>query len=130
METIIQQQTDLNLRAATVSDLDYIISLYQQNETFETEINSNSRFTNDFGLPLYVAEFKNKIIGYSYTTATNSGEYNLKTHFETSFSNHPIKEILMDESNIHLEKEWKNNSNKNLAVAIAQLVNWLNNSNF
>lgn len=130
METIIQQQTDLNLRAATVSDLDFIISLYQQNETFETETNNNSRFTNDFGLPLYVAEFKNKIIGYSYATARNSEEYSLKTYFETSFSNHPIKEILMAESNIHLEKEWKNNSNKNLAVAIAQLVNWLNNSNF
>lgn len=125
METILKQQQNLSFRAVTISDLNSIIDLYQQQNTSITE--SNSQFNHHFGLPLYVAELNNKIVGYSYATI-KSEDYCLKTHIDTDFSNHPIGESLMQESEAFFKNEWQNSSNRNLTVAIDQLVNWLNNS--
>ena len=125
MESNSIQQQLLNFRAVTISDLNAIIGLYQQQNTSFTE--SNSQFNHHFGLPLYVAELNNKIVGYSYATI-QSEDYCLKTHIDTSFSNYSINESLMLESEVFFKNEWQNASNRNLTVAIDQLVNWLNNS--
>lgn len=124
METITKQQQNLCFRAVTIADLDRIVQLYQEQKT-----TLDSALTTQFGLPFYVAEWNNQIIGYSYATVTISNEYSLKTNIDTTFYKYPFNENLMQESALFFEKEWKNTSNKNLAVAIAQLVNWLNNSN-
>lgn len=126
METILKQQQNLSFRAVTISDLNAIIGLYQQQNTSITE--TNSAFNHHFGLPLYVAELNNKIVGYSYATI-QSEDYCLKTYIDTNFSNHPIGENLMLESEAFFKNEWQNTSNRNLTLAIDQLVNWLNNSN-
>lgn len=126
MESNSTQQQLLNFRAVTISDLNAIIGLYQQQNTSFTE--SNSLFNHHFGLPLYVAELNNKIVGYSYATI-QSEDYCLKTHIDTTFSNHSIDESLIQESETFFKNEWQNASNKNLTIAIDQLVNWLNNSN-
>lgn len=126
METILKQQQNLSFRAVTITDLNAIISLYQQQNTSFTE--SNLQFNHQFGLPLYVAEWDNEIVGYSYVATTNSDDYCLKTTINTTFSNYPINEHLILESEIFFESEWQNDSHKKLKIAIDQLVNWLNNS--
>ncbi len=126
METILKQQQNLNFRAVTITDLNAIISLYQQQNTSFTE--SNLQFNHHFGLPLYVVEWDNEIVGYSYVATTNSDDYCLKTTINTTFSNYPINEHLILESEIFFESEWQNDSHKKLKIAIDQLVNWLNNS--
>lgn len=127
METILQQQQNLSFRAVTISDLNAIVKLYQQQET--NSFTENTTLTNQFGLPLYVAEWNNKIVGYSYAAATNSNDYSLKTNIDTTFSHYPINENLMLESKLFFKSEWQNSTNKRLTTAINQLVNWLNNSN-
>lgn len=124
METIIKQQQNLCFRAVTIADLDRIVKLYQEQKS-----TLDSVLTKQFGLPFYVAEFNNKIVGYSYASPVNSTNYNLKTHIDTTFCNYPINENLMRESEQFFEKQWQNGEYKNLSVAINQLIKWLNNSN-
>lgn len=123
METIIKQQQNLCFRAVTIADLDRIVKLYQEQKS-----TLDSGLTKQFGLPFYVAEFNNKIVGYSYATPINSENYNLKTHIDTTFCNYPINESLMRESEQFFERQWQNGEYKNLSVAITQLIKWLNNS--
>lgn len=127
MESNSTQQQLLNFRAVTISDLNSIIRLYEQQQNIPFS-GLNIPFDTDFGLPLYVAELNNKIVGYSYATI-QSEDYCLKTHIDTTFSNHSIDESLMQESKAFFKNEWQNASNRNLTIAIDQLVNWLNNSN-
>lgn len=127
METSIQQQQNLNFRAVTITDLNAIISLYQQQNT--SLIIEKFPLTNHFGLPLYVAECEDKIVGYSYATVTKSDEYYLNTTIDTSFSNNLMNENLIRESELFFKNEWQNGTNRNLTAAIIQLINWLNNSN-
>lgn len=124
METIIKQQQNLCFRAVTIADLDSIVKLYQEQQS-----TLDATLTKQFGLPFYVAEFNNKIVGYSYATPINSENYSLKTHIDTNFSKHPIKENLMRESEQFFENEWQNGEYKNLSISITHLINWLNNSN-
>lgn len=124
METIIKQQQNLNFRAVTISDMNTIVKLYLEQKT-----TLDSTLTNHFGLPLYVAELNNKIVGYSYATTTNANNYNLNTHIDTNFSNYQIDESLIRESELFFKNEWQYGSNKKLSISIAHLVNWLNNSN-
>lgn len=124
METIIKQQQTLCFRAVTIADLDRIVKLYKEQKS-----TLDSGLTKQFGLPFYVAEFNNKIVGYSYATPINSENYNLKTHIDTTFCNYPINESLMRESEQFFERQWQNGEYKNLSVAITQLIKWLNNSN-
>ncbi|MFA9188685.1 hypothetical protein AAGV33_15430 [Flavobacterium sp. FBOR7N2.3] len=125
METIIKQQQNLCFRAVTIADLDSIVKLYQEQQS-----TLDATLTKQFGLPFYVAEFNNKIVGYSYATLINSENYSLKTNIDTTFSNHPINENLMRESEQFFENEWQNGEYKNLSISITHLINWLNNSNF
>lgn len=124
METIIKQQQKLSFRAATISDINTIVKLYQQQKT-----TLDSALTNHFGLPFYVAEMDRKIVGYSYATPINANNYHLNTHVDTNFYNEQIDESLALESALFFEKEWQNSHYKNLSISIAHLVNWLNNSN-
>lgn len=123
MGTIIKQQQKLSFRAATISDMNTIVKLYQQQKT------TDSALTNHFGLPFYVAEMDRKIVGYSYATPTNTNNYHLNTHIDTNFYNDQIDESLIRESELFFKNEWKNSHYKKLSVSIAHLVNWLNNSN-
>jgi len=123
METIIKQQQTLCFRAVTIADLDRIVKLYQEQKS-----TIDSGLTKQFGLPFYVAEFNNKIVGYSYATPINSENYNLKTYIDTTFCNYPINESLMRESEQFFERQWQNGEYKNLSIAITQLIKWLNNS--
>ncbi|MES2238844.1 MAG: hypothetical protein V4497_01160 [Bacteroidota bacterium] len=127
MESIIEQQQNVSFRAATITDLNTIVNLYQKQESNSST--ETSAITNHFGLPLYVAECDNQIVGYSYASATNSDDYCLKIHIDTPFLNYPINDNLMRESELFFKNEWQNDSNRKLSVAIVQLVNWLNNSN-
>lgn len=124
METIIKQQQNLSFRAVTIADLYRIVKLYQEQKS-----TLDSVLTKQFGLPFYVAEFNNKIVGYSYASPVNSTNYNLKTHIDTTFCNYLINENLMRESEQFFEKQWQNGEYKNLSITINQLIKWLNNSN-
>ena len=124
METIIKQQQNIKFRAVTIADLDSIVKLYlKQKSIFD------SALTHQFGMPLCVAEWNNKIVGYSSVTTTNTENYNLNTHIDSYFSNNEIDESLLQESEPFFKKEWQNGSNKNLSISITHLVDWLNNSN-
>lgn len=124
METIIKQQQNIKFRAVTIADLDSIVKLYlKQKSIFD------SALTNQFGMPLCVAEWNNKIVEYSSVTTTNTENYNLNTHIDSYFSNNKIDESLLQESEPFFKKEWQNGSNKNLSISITHLVDWLNNSN-
>ncbi|MBA0884002.1 GNAT family N-acetyltransferase [Flavobacterium undicola] len=124
METIIKQQQKISFRAVTISDMNTIVKLYQQQKA-----TLDSALTNHFGLPFYVAEIDRKIVGYSYATPTNANNYHLNTHIDTNFSNNQIDESLIRESELFFKNEWQNSHYKNLSISIAHLVNWLNNSN-
>ncbi len=131
METIIEQQQNLNFRAVTISDMNAILKLYQQKKTTSNiELSEkNSTLTNQFGLPFYVVELNNKIVGYSYATSTAVNDYSLNTTIDATFSNYSIDKSLIQESEPFFKKEWQNGEYKNLSVAITQLIKWLNNSN-
>lgn len=124
METILQQQQKLNFRAVTISDMNAIVKLYQQQKT-----TVNSALSYQFGLPFYVAELDSKIIGYSYVTPTTTDDYSLNTTIDTSFSKYSIDENLIRESEPFFQKEWQKEDYKKLTASIVHLVNWLNNSN-
>lgn len=126
MESITTSSQLLNFRVVTVTDLNTIVKLYNQQK--EESFSENQNLTKQFGLPLYVAEWDNEIVGYSYAAVSNSNDYCLKTHINTAFSNYSINENLILESELLFESEWKNSTNKGLTTAIDQLVKWLNNS--
>lgn len=124
METIIKQQQNIRFRAVTIADLDTIVKLYLEQKT-----TLDSALTNQFGMPLCVAEWNNKIVGYSSVTITNKDDYNLNIHIDNYFSNYKINKILLQESELFFKNEWQNGSSKNVSNSITHLVNWLNNSN-
>lgn len=124
METIIKQQQNLSFRAVTISDMNAIVKLYQEQKT-----TSDSALTNQFGLPFYVAELDSKIVGYSCATTNNSNNYQINTYIDSPFSNASVNESLAQESADFFKNEWQNGHYRNLSTAINQLVNWLNNSN-
>lgn len=124
METIIKQQQNLNFRAVTISDMNAIVKLYQEQKT-----TLDSALTNQFGLPFYVAELNCKIVGYSCATTNIPNNYQINTYIDSPFSNDYVNETLAQESAIFFKNEWQNGHYKNLSTAINQLVNWLNNSN-
>ena len=124
METILAQQQNLSFRAVTISDINTIVKLYQQQKT-----TANSALTNQFGLPFYVAELDSKIVGYSYANATTENDYSLNTIVDVSFSKYSIHESFIRESELFFKKEWQKEHYKNLSASIFHLVNWLNNSN-
>ncbi|MEL1241773.1 GNAT family N-acetyltransferase [Flavobacterium flavipallidum] len=126
MELNLKQQQLLNFRAVTISDLNAVTSLYQQHNTAIS--NTNFKFNHHFGLPLYVAEWNNEIVGYSYVVLVNPNDYCLKTNIATAYSNEPINKNLMLKTEYFFKKEWQHVSSKNLTIAIDQLVKWLNNS--
>lgn len=124
METVLHQQQTLNFRAVTISDMNTIVKLYQQeNRTV------NSTLNHHFGLPFYVAELDSKIVGYSYATSTTENDYSINTTINVTFSKHSIEESFIRESQLFFKKEWQKGNYKNLFVSIFHLVNWLNNSN-
>ncbi|KDN54022.1 hypothetical protein [Flavobacterium seoulense] len=127
METILKQQQNISFRAVTISDLKSIIRLYEQKQNIPFS-GLNIPFDTDFGLPLYVAEYDDKIVGYSYVTL-DSDEHALHTNINSKFSDTLINENLMKETEVIFKNEWQNNSNKNLSAAISQFVKWLNDSN-
>ena len=127
METILKQQQNIIFRAVTITDLKCIIKLYEQQQNIPFS-GLNIPFDTHFGLPLYVAECDNKIVGYSYARL-ESDEYCLDSNIDSRFSDFSIDESLMQQTELFFKKEWQSNSNKNLSVAISQFVNWLNNSN-
>ena len=117
----------LSLRAVTITDLNSIVKPYKQQK--EESFSEKQSLTNHFGLPLYVAEWKNQIVGYSYAAIANTNDYLLKTTIDPCFSDYLIKEDLIVKTEDFFKNEWQNGSNKGLTSAINQLVNWLNNSN-
>ncbi len=124
METIIEQQQNLIFRAVTISDMNTIVKLYQQQET-----TANSALTHQFGLPFYVAELDRKIVGYSYATSTAADNYSINTTIDATFSKYSIDESFIRESELFFKKEWQKGHYKKLSISIFHLVNWLNNSN-
>lgn len=127
METILKQQQSISFRAVTISDLKSIIRLYEQKQNIPFS-GLNIPFDTDFGLPLYVAECDDKIVGYSYATLQSDGHY-LDSNIDERFFDSFIDESLMQQTKMFFKNEWQNNSNKNLSTAISQFVKWLNDSN-
>ncbi len=123
METTKKQKQQFKFRAVTITDLTKIVKLYQEQKTKE-----NSILTNQFGLPFYVAELNQKIVGYSFATASIENNYKIKTLIDSYYFDDTINKSLAEESVLYFKNEWQNNSNKNLSKTINQLVKWLNNS--
>lgn len=124
METILEQQQKISFRAVTISDMNTIVKLYQQ----QKKTTANSALTNQFGLPFYIAELDTKIVGYSYATSTTDNDYSLNTTIDATFSKYSIDKSFIRESEQFFKKEWQKGHYKKLSVSIIHLVNWLNNS--
>ena len=126
MEAITKQQSNLSFRAVTTSDLNAIVRLYQNELN-----NNNTPLTTHFGLPFYLVELDNQIVGYSYVTTTaQSDDYSLNTHIDNALSDHSINDSFIQESEVFFKNEYCTSNHTNLSESINRLVRWLNNTNF
>lgn len=78
--------TNILFDQVNLSSLQSIVNIYQNNRNDNNnDDQKRSPFTNHFGLPLSIASFENRVIGYAFVKFNNEGETEINSYWEKDF---------------------------------------------
>lgn len=124
--------TNILFDQVNLSSLKSIVNIYQNKRNDDNHDDQKlCLFTNHFGLPLSIASFENRVIGYAFVKLNTDGETEINSYWKKDFysieAEHDLK--------FHAQKTFNLlfNDPKTRAVKIQnatdRLLNWLNNCN-
>ena len=78
--------TNIQFDQINISSLKSIVNMYQNkiNDTVNSEARS-LQLENNFGLPLSVASFENRVVGYAFVVINKVGETEINSYWEKDF---------------------------------------------
>ncbi len=113
-----------------VSDLGVIRELYRKQQQFiQVPAGTSSGrdlLTADFGCPLYIARSREKVIGYSYISISESGEASFNAVVDTAYTGLQWEYQLIALSRRQYRGNTLFTNPKKQKEANERLVNWLN----
>lgn len=124
--------TNIQFDQINLASLKSVVNIYQNksNDAVDFEI-KQLPFTNHFGLPLSIASFENRVIGYAFVIINNVGKTEINSYWEKDFYSIEAEQDLK----FHAEKAFlsifKNPETRivNIQNATERLSNWLNSCN-
>jgi len=130
MEATEHSEEKITFREVYLSDLKSVINLYQRTFLNEPAKGSGIELTNDFGLPVGVAERNKKVIAYASVHIDHEGTTTFQIHADGKSESEEISVNLNHFSLKQFGKVWGTGeelgSGTPVKNAIARLVDWLN----
>lgn len=124
--------TNIQFNPIDVSSLQSVVNIYQNkkhdHDDFETGL---SPFTNHFGLPLSVACFENRVIGYAFVIRNKVGETEINSYWEKEFYSIEAEHDLKFHAQKTFDSMFADPETRiiKLQKAMDRLSNWLNSCN-
>lgn len=117
---------NIQFDSINISSLKSVVNIYQSkvNDTESKFIKSSD----DFGLPLSIASFHNRVIGYAFVLIDKAGKPEIKSYWEQEFYSIEIeKDLKFHAQNTFFTafKDPETRINK-IQNAAEKLFNWLN----
>lgn len=117
---------NIQFDSINISSLKSVVNIYQSkvNDTESKFIKSSD----DFGLPLSIASFDNRVIGYAFVLIDKAGKPEIKSYWEQEFYSIEIeKDLKFHAQNTFFTafKDPETRINK-IQNAAEKLFNWLN----
>ncbi|MFQ6601043.1 hypothetical protein [Flavobacterium sp. C3NV] len=117
---------NIQFDSINISSLKSVVNIYQSkvNDTKSKFIKSSD----DFGLPLSIASFDNRVIGYAFVLIDKAGKPEIKSYWEQEFYSIEIeKDLKFHAQNTFFTafKDPETRINK-IQNAAEKLFNWLN----
>ncbi|WP_428229387.1 hypothetical protein [Flavobacterium sp.] len=111
-----------------ISFLKSVVSIFQSKskESIVTE-NRLSQLKHHFGLPLSVASFENRVIGYAFVAINKNGETEINSYWEKDFYSIEGEQDLKfyAENSFHTTFKDPETRTSKIQSATERLVNWL-----
>ncbi|MFH6995431.1 hypothetical protein [Flavobacterium sp. FlaQc-48] len=115
-----------------LSSLKSVVNIYQNkrndDEHFETKL---PLITNHFGLPLSIASFENRVIGYAFVIFTKTGKTEINSYWEKEFYSVEAEQDLKFHAEKTFDSMFKDPETRRIKIqnATERLLNWLNSCN-
>lgn len=123
------KKAKLQFEPLHISSLNSVVAIYQNknNSKVNPELRS-SQITNDFGLPLSVASFENRVIGYAFVVINKGGKTEINSYWEQEFYNIEVEQDLKFHAQNTFDTTFKDLETRIIKVqnAAERLSNWLN----
>lgn len=109
-----------------ISSLKFVVNIYQ------SKSNNNKskpvKLANDFGLPLSIASFENRVIGYAFVVINKVGEPEINSYWEKDFYTIEIEKDLKFHAENAFQTTFQDTETRTIKVqnATERLANWLN----
>ena len=118
----------IQFNEVNVSSLKAVVNMYQN----KSALNSNSKdkslyLINNLGLPLSVASFENRVIGYAFVTINNAEEPEINSYWEKEFYNIEAEQNLKFHAETIFHSTFKDTGTRSVKIqnATEKLCNWL-----
>ncbi|MDA6071296.1 hypothetical protein NJT12_16885 [Flavobacterium sp. AC] len=124
--------TNIQFDQINISSLKSIVNMYQNkiNDTVNSEARS-LQLENNFGLPLSVASFENRVVGYAFVVINKVGETEINSYWEKDFYSIEVEKDLKFHAENTFNTTFKDPEFRNIKLqnATQRLFNWLNYCN-
>jgi len=113
---------ETNYRKVYLSDLRKVMNIYQENRT------DIEKLTEQFGLPLAIAESSNELIGYAAAKLNELEEVEFASYYKNGVSQSEIQPFLEQQARNTFNSTFNNGpeAGKMLKQSSQKLVKWLN----
>lgn len=118
----------IQFNEVNVSSLKAVVNMYQN----KSALNSNSKdkslcLINNLGLPLSVASFENRVIGYAFVTINNAEEPEINSYWEKEFYSIEAEQNLKFHAETIFNSTFKDAEKRSVKIqnAADKLSNWL-----
>lgn len=124
--------TNIQFDQINLSSLKSVVNIYQNkmnhNDHFETKL---LPFTNHFGLPLSIASFENKVVGYAFVIFNKAGKTEINSYWEKEFYSIEAEHDLKLHAEKTFDSMFKDPETRMIKFqnATQRLSNWLNSCN-
>lgn len=118
----------IQFNEVNVSSLKSVVNMCQN----KSAVNSNSKdrlsyLINNLGLPLSVASFENRVIGYAFVTINNAEEPEINSYWEKEFYSIEAEQNLKSHAETIFHSTFKDIETRSIKIqnAAEKLSNWL-----
>lgn len=118
----------IQFNEVNVSSLKAVVNMCQN----KSAVNSNSKdkslyLINNLGLPLSVASFENRVIGYAFVTINNAEEPEINSYWEKEFYSIEAEQNLKFHAETIFHSTFKDTGTRSVKIqnATEKLCNWL-----
>ncbi|MCC9064589.1 hypothetical protein [Flavobacterium piscisymbiosum] len=117
---------NIQFDSINISSLKSVVNIYQSkvNDTESKFIKSSEHF----GLPLSIASFDNRVIGYAFVLINNEGKPEIKSYWEQEFYSIEVEQDLKFHAQNTFFTAFKDPETRTNKIqnAAEKLFNWLN----